>query len=238
MLADIISECFDRISATLTHLQQGQGTDVIPDIINVTSTPAFASKWLLPRLASWYAEPGASRIQLLPSLDYLELQPRNIDFAIRCGIPPWEDCLHELLMPIHLVPVCSPEYSPDYAAARLPLQHPTDALGHNLIHADIGEQAPGQEWRDWLQGCGVDCPEQLDGLSVKDPALAMQAAADGLGLAIGYLELIDRDLQSGNLLRANAQTVKHDYSYYLAYPQPLEPDSVGALFRKWLLNQL
>ena len=234
LLLPVISECFDRINATLTHLQQGQGTDVISDIINVTSTPAFASKWLLPRLASWYAEPGASRIQLLPSFDYLELLTRNIDFAIRCGTPPWKDCLHELLMPIHLVPVCSPEY----AATRLPLQHPVDALGHNLIHADIGEQAPGQEWRDWLRGCGVDCPEQLDGLSVKDPALAMQAAADGLGLAIGYLELIDRDLQSGQLVCASAQKVKHDYSYYLAYPHPLKPDSVGALFREWLLDQL
>ena len=110
----------------------------------MTSTPAFASKWLLQRLASWYAEPGASRIHLLPSLDYLDLESSNADIAIRCGIPPWEDCLHELLMPIHLAPVGSPEY----AAARLPLQRPVDALEHNLIHADIGEQLPGQEWRD------------------------------------------------------------------------------------------
>jgi LysR family glycine cleavage system transcriptional activator len=234
LLLPVLSESFDRISATFSHLQQNQGTDVVSDTLNVTTTPAFASKWLLPRLASWYAEPGASRIHLLPSLDYLDLETSNVDFAIRCGIPPWEDCLHELLMPIHLVPVCSPEY----AAARPPLQSPADALGHNLIHADIGEQAPGQEWRDWLQGCGVDCPEQLDGLSVKDPALAMQAAADGLGLAIGYLELIDRDLQSGQLVRASAQTVKHDYSYYLVYCQRLGPDSVGALFREWLLSQL
>jgi LysR family glycine cleavage system transcriptional activator len=238
LLLPVLSESFDRINATVSHLQQEQGAGLVSEILNVTSTPAFASKWLLPRLASWYAEPGASRIHLQPSLDYLDLESGTVEFAIRCGIPPWGDCVHELLMPIHLVPVCSPEYSPDYAAARLPLQHPTDALGHNLIHADIGEQAPGQEWRDWLQGCGVACPDQLDGLSVKDPALAMQAAADGLGLAIGYLELIDRDLQSGQLVCASAQTVKHDYSYYLAYPQPLEPDSGGALFRKWLLNQL
>jgi LysR family glycine cleavage system transcriptional activator len=234
LLLPVISESFDSINATLTHLQQGQDTNLIPDTLNVTSTPAFASKWLLPRLASWYAEPGASRIHLLPSLDYLDLGSGNVEFAIRCGIPPWEDCVHELLMPIHLVPVCSPEY----AAARLPLQHPADALGHNLIHADIGEQAPGQEWRDWLQGCGVDCPEQLDGLSVKDPALAMQAAADGLGLAIGYLELIDRDLQSGLLVCASTQRVKHEYSYYLAYAHQPEPDSVESLFREWLLDQL
>ena len=242
LLLPVLSESFDRINAALSHLQADQGTSVIPDILNVTSTPTFASKWLLPRLASWYAEPGASRIHLQPSLDYLDLQAGNADLAIRCGIPPWQDFQHELLMPIHLVPVCSPEYSSEYsseyAAARLPLQHPVDVLEHNLIHADIGEQPPGQEWRDWLQGCGVDCPEQLDGLSVKDPALAMQAAADGLGLAIGYLELIDRDLQSGQLVCASPQTVKHNYSYYLVYRQALVPDSVGALFRQWLLSQL
>ena len=111
-------------------------------------------------------------------------------------------------MPIHLLPVCSPDYTTPSGA----LQQPADALEHNLIHADIGEQAPGQEWRDWLQGCGVVCPEQLDGLSLKDPALAMQAAADGLGLAIGYLELVDLDLHSGRLVCASAQRVKHDYS--------------------------
>ena len=167
LLLPVLSESFDRINATLSHLQQDQDTDRASDTLYVTCTPAFASKWLLPRLASWYAEPGASRIHLLPSLDYLGLESGIVDFAIRCGIPPWEDCLHELLMPIHLVPVCSSEY----AATRLPLQHPADALNHNLIHADIGEQAPGQEWRDWLQGCSVSYPEQLNGLSVKDPAL-------------------------------------------------------------------
>lgn len=137
-------------------------------------------------------------------------------------------------MPIHLVPVCSP----DYAAANSPIHEPADALRHKLIHADIGEQPPGQEWRQWIQGCGVDCPERLEGLSLKDLALAMQAAADGLGLAIGYLELIDRDLGSGRLVCANERLVKHDYSYYLVCRQSQARDSAPARFRSWLLDQL
>jgi LysR family glycine cleavage system transcriptional activator len=234
LLLPVLSESFDRINDTLSHLQQGRGSGLSSDIINVTSTPSFASKWLVPRLASWYAEPAASRIHLIPSLDYLDLSEGKIDFAIRCGIPPWKDCSADLLMPIHLLPVCSP----DYAARSGALQQPADALEHNLIHADIGEQAPGQEWRDWLQGCGVMCPEQLDGLSLKDPALAMQAAADGLGLAIGYLELVDLDLHSGRLVCASAQRVKHDYSYYLVQRSSLELNSNQARFREWLLGQL
>jgi LysR family glycine cleavage system transcriptional activator len=137
-------------------------------------------------------------------------------------------------MPIHMVPVCSPEY----AATSTALKHPIDALRHNLIHADIAEQSRGQEWHDWLKGCGVDCPEQLDGLSLKDPALAMQAAADGLGLAIGYFELIDRDLNSGQLVCASAQRIKHDYSYYLLHRRAPGVGSAAARFRDWLLGQL
>jgi LysR family glycine cleavage system transcriptional activator len=233
-LLPVLSESFDRINDRLTDLQHNQGPAAIPDIINVTSTPSFASKWLVPRLASWYAEPEASRIHLLPSLDDLDLQAGNIDFAIRCGIPPWTDHGHELLMPIHMVPVCSPEY----AATSTALKHPIDALRHNLIHADIAEQSRGQEWHDWLKGCGVDCPEQLDGLSLKDPALAMQAAADGLGLAIGYFELIDRDLNSGQLVCASAQRIKHDYSYYLLHRRMPGSGSAAARFHDWLLGQL
>lgn len=229
MLLPVLSACFDRIDATLDQLQRKQA----PAVIQVTSTPSFASKWLLPRLGDWYGNAATSRVQLLPELDNLDLGG-NIDFAIRCGVPPWSDCRHELLMPIHLVPVCSP----GYAARFVELTHPADALQHQLIHADIDDQPQGQEWRDWLTGCGVECPERLDGLSLKDPALAMQAAADGLGLAIGYQELIDRDLNSGRLVCASEQLVKHAFSYYLLSHRAQRLNAAQQRFRKWLFTQI
>jgi LysR family glycine cleavage system transcriptional activator len=229
ILLPVLSQSFDQITSTLAHLCKEPAADTI----HVTTTPSFAAKWLVPRLNDWYAQSAACRIHLLPSLDYLPLQPAHNDFAIRCGVPPWSDCEHELLMPIHLVPVCSP----GYAATRALIDNPSDALAHNLIHADIGDQEPGQEWRDWLQGCGVDCPDKLDGLSVKDPALAMQAAADGLGLAIGYLELIDRDLHSGRQVCASDRQIKHDYSYYLVHRRSSDLNDGQQRFREWLIGQ-
>lgn len=230
LLMPVLSESFDRITATLEHIRKHDQDDAI----QVTSTPSFAAKWLVPRLSEWYASGGSSRIHLQPSLELLDLRQDDIDFAIRCGIPPWGELECELLMPIHLVPVCSPEY----AAKREPLKFPEDALDCNLIHADVGDEGPGEEWRDWLRGCGVTCPENLPGLSVKDPALAMQAAADGLGLAIGYLELIDKDLHSGNLVIAFDQRVKHDFSYFLVYRRSLNQNVSRQQFRKWLTSQL
>ena len=229
-LLPVLAESFDRISATLDNICNHHQEAVI----QVTSTPSFAAKWLVPRLSDWYSKPDASRIHLVPSLEVLDLQRDNIDFAIRCGNPPWNELEHELLMPIHLVPVCSPEY----AAANESLDNPADALQHNLIHADVGDNGLGEEWRDWLQAGGVSCQKELPGLSVKDPALAMQAAADGLGLAIGYLELIDRDLHSGRLLAASEQLVKHEYSYHLVYRQSTLENASLRMFRDWLIDQL
>ena len=167
----MLSESFDHIASTLAHLR----TELTADTIHVTTTPSFAAKWLVPRLNDWYAQSAACRIHLLPSLDYLPLQQGSNDFAIRCGVPPWNDCEHELLMPIHLVPVCSP----GYAAASALVANPSDTLEHNLIHADIGEQEPGQEWRDWLQRKRSRLPGQArrafgqgPGSSIAPPCIA------------------------------------------------------------------
>jgi LysR family glycine cleavage system transcriptional activator len=96
----------------------------------------------------------------------------------------------------------------------------------------------GDEWRDWLRGNGVDIPADLPGPSFHDPGLAMQAAADGLGLAIGYLELIDRDLLSARLVTAFDHAIPHPYCYYLLYRESSRKDSALEQFRGWIIKQL
>lgn len=229
-LAPVLIDSFDRIAAAMENLRRAGKTDTL----RVTSTPTFASKWLIPRLSDWYAKPGASRINLQPTLDLLDFDADDIDLAIRCGKPPWNNLRHELLMPIHLLPVCSPVYASEHA----PLRRPADVLHHDLIHADVGDHGRGNEWRDWLSGTGVAIPLDLPGPSFHDPALAMQAAADGLGLAIGYLELIDRDLQAGRLIKAYSQSIQHQFSYYLLYPEHKRRNTSLEQFLDWIRIQL
>jgi LysR family glycine cleavage system transcriptional activator len=229
-LAPVLIESFDRIAATIENLRKTKAVDAL----HVTSTPSFASKWLVPRLGDWYASPEACRINLRPALECLDFNADNIDIAIRCGVPPWGKLAHELLMPIHLVPVCSP----DYFRGHPPLQQAADILEHDLIHADVGDHGLGDEWRNWLSGVGIEAPRDLPGLSFHDPALAMQAAADGLGLAIGYLELIDRDLRSGKLVTVSNRWIRHQFCYYLVYPESSHDDASLTEFRDWIRNQL
>jgi len=228
-LASVLIDSFERIGAAIDELHE-KNTGMS---IKVTCTPTFASKWLLPRLAEWYARPGAKRVHLQPTLDLLKLRSGTTDCAIRCGIPPWKGLRHELLMPIHLVPVCSPRYA---AGREIPLRD-ADILQQELLHADLGDNEPGEEWRDWLTGIGADAPRELPGVSFQDPALAMQAAADGLGFAIGYLELIGRDLLTGDLVTAHPRSVRHRFSYYLVYPERAIDDDGLQTFMDWIRRQ-
>ncbi len=164
-LLSVLLESFNRISTTLDDLQNHKQKEAI----HVTCTPSFASKWLVPRLADWYAREDASRIHLQPNLNYLDFKLHHIDIAIRCGIPPWEKLEHELLVPIRLVPVCSPEYLNRIERP----ENPENLLACDFIHADVGGHGIGEEWCDWLTGCGLECPKIIDGLSFHDPALAM-----------------------------------------------------------------
>lgn len=230
MLRPVIGDSFDRIGTTLDSIRNVEQASVI----QVTSTPTFATKWLVPRLSDWYADGGRYRIHLRPSLEFLDFDRDGIDLAIRCGIPPWKDLEHELLLPIHLIPVCSPAY----AQAHGLLQQPSDALQHDLIHADVGDHGLGEEWFDWLKGLGVQTPDELQGLSMHDPALAMQAAADGLGLAIGYRELIGQDLKSARLVTASNEPIKHQYSYYLVYRKTAGKGKAVKQFKDWMISQL
>ncbi|MEM7562608.1 MAG: LysR substrate-binding domain-containing protein [Pseudomonadota bacterium] len=228
-LLPVLVETFDRISSVLSEFDQ---TEEQP-AIQISCTPTFATRWLVPRLTDWYSRPNACRIHLIPTLEIMEVSHERIDLAIRCGIPPWPDLRHELLMPIHLVPVCSPQY-----AQKSGLPDSMEAIfEYDLIHADVGDHGQGQEWKDWLEGAGIEKPINLAGVSFHDPSLAMQAAADGLGCAIGYHELIEKDLHSGQLLCLSEKRVKHAFSYYLVYPGEREEDEKIAEFKTWLIQQ-
>jgi LysR family glycine cleavage system transcriptional activator len=229
-LLPVLMQSFDKISAVLDEIRLVDSNDVIC----VTTTPSFASKWLVPRLGDWYAKSGAARIHVKPSLSILSFETQKIDFAIRCGNPPWPDLEDEFFMPIRLVPVCSSQYRDQHPV----IEKPADTLKHNLIHADLDNHKIGDEWHTWLQGSGVTCPAKFEGLSFHDPALAMQAAADGLGLAIGYLELISRDLQLNKLVTASDLSVKHQLSYYLVYNKSKINSSQVLYFRDWLIGQV
>ncbi|MEM7170537.1 MAG: LysR substrate-binding domain-containing protein [Pseudomonadota bacterium] len=232
-----IGEAFDSMSTALTGL-----TDLgAAKSLSVTATPSFATKWLMPRLGALRQMQGDLSINLLPTLRYLDLIMGEADVAIRCGKPPWKGLKSHLLMPIHMSPVCSP----GLLVGENSIVAPQDVLAQTLIHADIGGHEAGEEWRAWLAAAGVEMmglagsagvagSARLEGLSFQDPNLALQAAVDGLGLAMGYLELAEPDIAAGRLVYPFKAQVRLDFSYYLTYPVERAQEPKIRDFARWI----
>lgn len=227
-LLPVLAGAFDSIGSALDSLRQEEGKDRIA----VTTTPALASKWLMPRLRRWYAGPEALPIHLQPTLDFLDIAAGEADVSIRCGAPPWPGLESDFLLPIDMSPLCSPALLKEGKELRAP----RDVLDFTLIHADIAGHALGEEWRTWMSAVGLDVPDKLEGLSFHDPNLALQAAADGLGIAMGYSQLATQEIAAGRLVFPFPQQVRHCLGYHLVYPTDPIRAAKSRAFREWLLT--
>lgn len=228
-LLPVLGESFDRIAATLDGLVAPPDNDVL----RVTTTPTLAAKWLIPRLGDWRHAHDDVAIHLHPALAYLDLAAGEADVALRCGVPPWPGLADEFVLPIHMAPVCSQSFLAGLGGS----PEPGDLLDATLIHADITGHDLGEEWRMWFAAAGVAVPDSLPGLSFHDPSLALQAAMDGLGIAMGYIELAAADIEAGRLVRPVSFSVPHCFAYYMVYEEARRSEAKIAAFREWICGQ-
>src|SRR3954468_3021567 len=95
---------FDALAAALALL--GQENPAAP--LRVTSTNAFASKWLIPQLPKWREENPAIPLEIIGTDAVLDVRAGDVDVAIRHARKPPPDFLaHEVFHDAY-VPVCSP----------------------------------------------------------------------------------------------------------------------------------
>ena len=71
-----------------------------------------------------------------------------------------------------------------------------------------------------------------------DPGLALQAAVDGLGIAMGYVELAQRELANGRLIAPFEMQIAHPWSYYVVTAKGKADNQKVSVFRNWLRKEV
>jgi len=228
-LFKLLKNSFDDIASELESLKDSDKTKAL----NVAVTPSFANKWLIPNLRSFREIHPEIDVKVHPSLELSDFKQDGIDVGIRNGTGDWFGLKSELLMSVHMTPLCAPNLLND----SLDSISPSSLDKFTLIHADVSDGTGIQsEWCEWLSAIesNADCTH---GLSFKDPSLALQAAIDGLGIAMGYIELAAEDLTKNKLVRPFELTVKHPWSYFIVTPEDKIKDHQTQLFCNWLREQ-
>src|SRR5262249_58016013 len=106
----------------------------------------------------------------------------------------WPGCRVEKLMDVSAVALCSPRL----LEGERPLRRPDDLRHHTLLHDDTA-YAGRPEWRAWLEAAGVDGVDATRGPRFNQAALALDAAAEGQGVALTLEPLARAELAAGRL---------------------------------------
>lgn len=218
-LAAALSEGFRGIEAALETLKAGGRERPVM----LTTTPVFASNWLMPRLGAFWAEQPDIGVSLRPDARVLDLQRERIDLGIRFGNGDWPGVESTFLTSARYLVVGAPKLFGDRKTLS-----PEEMAGLPwILEPDWPEQ------RQWIACCaGVD-PEHLAITEFATEELALSAARQGYGLHVVSAALVEADLKSGDLKVALSSEEENPGYYIVKPPGPLRRPA--ARFMRWLL---
>jgi LysR family transcriptional regulator, glycine cleavage system transcriptional activator len=218
-----LADALDRISAATLRLMEPAERP-----LRITVLPSFASRWLVPRLEAFRMLHPTVDVRLVSTEELWSFATERFDLAIRSGLGKWAGLKTDLIAREMLSPVCSPTLMNGPSAIRVPA---------DLRQARLLYDTPRDAWRRWFDLAGVEGPDTGIGASFNDAGLALQAAVDGQGVALGRLTLAANELQSGRLIQPFDVVLPNDYSYWLAYPPAALSRPEVAAFLAWLLSE-
>jgi LysR family glycine cleavage system transcriptional activator len=240
----------DKRGMTLTRLGATYAEQVIPAFeelarasesldkcessVRIRTPTSFAAKWLIPNLADFelhYPRINIHVINVLPDVDS-DFDRDPVDVSLVQSGRHWSKANAKLLFKDEIEPVCSPGYLTRYGTN----PDPSTAL---LRHRLLVSRARRRDWDDWLAAtrhaaAAADTERMTFGVSL----LTWQAAIDGLGIAIGQLPHLSRELESGALLRPFGRAIPRGTAHYLILPAPNRQTRAARLFCEWLQDKI
>jgi len=225
MLATTTNPALQEIAAIVRQIRIGASDKRL----SVTTTTAFATYWLMPRVVGFNAQHPEVELNLVVSDRYLDLDTEGIDVAIRYTENTPRDGDVTPLFRETVYPVYSPRYKP-----RTALKVPADLLKENLLGLS-GRYKPGARWPNWFQHNGLSMPSENLGVTINTYINMLQAAIEGQGIALAGFPLVDPYLEDGTLKTVpGTPSVERDY-FYLIDKTEGRPDAEK--FCNWVRGQ-
>ena len=216
----------DRL-AVAADRHRVRGGQPPPAVLRVNALATFSLRWLLPRLGQFRDRHPEIEVRLSTSNDPVDALSEPYDLIVRGGPDTFYGFTCHPFLTERRLPVCSP-----ILLDRLPLTDVTDLRVHTLIHATTLPRV----WPDWLAAAGVPDLAPAGSLTLDHFYLTLQAALDGLGVALGPTALVADDLASGRLVAPFPAVTLPTRGYHAYLPQTRAGDLSAMAFCSWLIE--
>lgn len=193
--------------------------------VTLSCTLGMATYWLMPRLPDFHAlHPNVTVNVQAPPLDQPRMGP-GVDLALRYGAGDWRDGRTSLLFEERMQPVGRPDLIARLSAQGVTLPHAP------LIHVRNVANQHWAGWADYLRMAQLGAPIG-PGQSFDNYVQATQAAANGLGLMLGWRSITDALVREGTLVPWPGAEVAPGMAYWVTAAEPLPPAAAAML--DWL----
>lgn len=216
-LSERLGPVFEQLEKAITDVR----SSTAPNHLRLRLAPTLAIRWLVPKLGDFIGHHPELEVEVSTSAAADEGALAGFDLTVRIQPtqPEQEDAL--LLFRDAFTPVCSPE-----TARRL--RSPADLDAVPRLHSMIRPES----WQVWLDGMGLAL-DPLAGPKFANAALAYQAAAEGLGVAIGQRVYVQADLEAGRLVAPFPGFVGSELGYWLVNARYKSAWPKVRAFRHW-----
>ncbi len=189
--------------------------------------PTCAMRWVLPRIIRLQNERPEMHIELTASVSHgLDFSSEHFDVAVVFGKPQGKRLVAHHLFDEILTPVCTPSY-----LAGLPSPPElADLAAKTLLHPTRDRR----DWLLWLKAAGQETLPSAKSQHFDTLDLAMSAALQGCGIAIGDLCLLEEDIQANRVIAPFPLSVVSGAAYYLVYPERAVVPAALTSLVEWL----
>ena len=226
-LFEDVRDGFSRIVATARQI----GRVSRPDHVTLLVSTAFATWWMVPRLAEFRTRHPGVDLRLETLDKDLEIAAEATSVAVRRGDGRWPAYASALIAREQLVAVASP-----LLLSRMgELRAIRDLMELPLIHLEEPHRyRPG--WREFFAHFGADFRDNGEGLRLNDYALVLQAAMAGEGVALGWMHICERPISQGLLREVQPWSWQTGDGFYLVWSQSVAISPHAELLRDWIIG--
>jgi LysR family transcriptional regulator, glycine cleavage system transcriptional activator len=228
-LFPVIRDGFDGFAAALSSLP----SEAEAKPLRVTTTSAFASRWLVPRIRLWREVHPDIPLSIIGVDRVVNLDAGEADLAIRYARSAPRDASSEILRD-QFYPVCSPKL----LAKGPPIRSAFDIGAYPLIHFDwFAKDATAPNWKRWFEIALANDPQTRQecqiALSFREELHAIEAVVAGQGIALCGDVVVADDLASGALVRA-LDLALPGYGFYPVYARNHPRQAIIEAFVRWI----
>lgn len=193
----------------------------------VSVAPAFASKWLLPRLSRHFDRHPNVLLRIDASVRLANLDHSDIDIAIRLGDGKWPGGRTELLLAQEVFPVCAPAIAQKLKSI--------EDLARTCA---ITDERAMINWESWFETAGVPPVTFLKGARFTDPMLCLESAIAGHGVMLGWQLLAADALADGRLVAPFGIRAQSGLGYWLVTSSVKAESRKVRDFKLWIREEI